>query len=256
MRPSFTFGIGVAGCLLFGVLLKIGGSVITDHGPVAPAEEQSEPQSKTPPVIEHRIVRPIQPERFTAPFADQASGLERIAARLPEKEEKRVSAFLLPRPVSSEVGLFKSGRRVVRLQGLKPLASSAMCGNGSVKSFGRRQAYESPRGRNPRATVEGYGDFNLRLMSARARPQPGSLVMHADRPLRCASARFCRPGSPLAAPLSATMITTDACGSVAGGATPAVEVLTIPCRVMKPSPGSSPSHPAVRAAASSVRTSR
>lgn len=98
-----------------------------------------------------------------------------------------------------------------------------------MKSFGRRQAYESPRGTNPRATVEGYGDFNLRLMSARARPQPGSLVVHADRPLRCASARCCRPGSPLAAPLSATMITTDACGSVAGGATPAVEVLTIPC---------------------------
>ncbi|MGO7578161.1 spermidine/putrescine ABC transporter ATP-binding protein, partial [Rhizobium ruizarguesonis] len=28
--------------------------------------------------------------------------------------------------------------------------------SGSVKSFGRRQAYESPRGRNPRATVGGY----------------------------------------------------------------------------------------------------
>ena len=37
-----------------------------------------------------------------------------------------------------------------------------------VKSFGRRQAYESPRGRNPRGTVDGYGDFDLRPMSAMA----------------------------------------------------------------------------------------
>lgn len=67
----------------------------------------------------------------------------------------------------------------------------------SVKSFGCRQAYESPRGRNPRAAVGGYGDFDLRLMSAMARPRPGSGVMDAERPRRCASARFSRPGSRL-----------------------------------------------------------
>lgn len=41
-----------------------------------------------------------------------------------------------------------------------------------MKSFGRRQAYESPRGRNPRGTVDGYGDFDLRPKSATARPLP------------------------------------------------------------------------------------
>jgi hypothetical protein len=48
-----------------------------------------------------------------------------------------------------------------------------------VKSFGRRQAYESPRGRNPRATGDGYGDFDLLLMSAIARPPSGSAGMNA-----------------------------------------------------------------------------
>jgi hypothetical protein len=126
----------------------------------------------------------------------------------------------------------------------------------SVKSFGRRQAYESPRGRNPRATVGGYGDFDLGLISAMARPRPGSGVLDADRPLRCASARFSRPGSRLDATLLAAIITMNARGSVAGGGAPAAEVWIMPCRVMKQSPGSSPSHPAVRAAASGVRTPR
>lgn len=40
--------------------------------------------------------------------------------------------------------------------------------SGVVKSFGRRQAYESPRGKNPRGTVDGYGDFALRPKSAMA----------------------------------------------------------------------------------------
>jgi diguanylate cyclase (GGDEF)-like protein len=53
-----------------------------------------------------------------------------------------------------------------------------------VMSFGRRQAYESPRGRNPRATSDGYGDFNLQLVSAMARPPAGSLGIDADGPLR------------------------------------------------------------------------
>jgi hypothetical protein len=136
---------------------------------------------------------------------------------------------------------------------------SAMARSGlsaSVKSFGRRQAYESPRGRNPRATVGGYGDFDLGLISAMARPRPGSGVLDADRPLRCASARFSRPGSRLDATLLAAIITMNARGSVAGGGAPAAEVWIMPCRVMKQSPGSSPSHPAVRAAASGVRTPR
>lgn len=125
-----------------------------------------------------------------------------------------------------------------------------------VKSFGRRQAYESPRGRNPRATVEGYGDFALRLIDAVARAQPESGAIDAGRSLRCASARLWRHGTRLVATLSAAMITTDACGSVAGGVRPAAEDLPIPCQVMKPSPGLSPSHPEVRAAASSVQTPR
>jgi len=37
-----------------------------------------------------------------------------------------------------------------------------------LKGFGCREAYESLSCRNPRATVDGYGDFSLRLMSAMA----------------------------------------------------------------------------------------
>ncbi|MER8947189.1 hypothetical protein, partial [Mesorhizobium sp. M0809] len=50
----------------------------------------------------------------------------------------------------------------------------------SVKSFGRRQAYETLRGRNPRATVDGYGDFELRPMSAITQPPLGSAGVDAD----------------------------------------------------------------------------
>lgn len=136
--------------------------------------------------------------------------------------------------------------------------SSAGSGqSASVKSFGRREAYESPRGRNPRTPVEGYGDFDLRLMCAVAGSQSESGMLDGGQVASLRTRAAFRVWPRLAATLSAAMIATDACGSVAGsGVTPATEVLTMPCRVMKPSPGSSPSHPAVRAAASSIRTSR
>jgi len=86
-----------------------------------------------------------------------------------------------------------------------------------VKSFGRRQAYESPRGRNPRATTEGYGDFDLGLVSAMAQSPQGSAAIHADRPLRCASAWLCRSRARIIADLSAWMIAMDTCRSVADG---------------------------------------
>ncbi|WP_292326426.1 hypothetical protein, partial [Mesorhizobium sp.] len=86
-----------------------------------------------------------------------------------------------------------------------------------VKSFGRRQAYESPRGRNPRATGDGYGDFDFRQMSAVVRPVSGGSGVDADGPLRCACARCCRDGGRLAAALSALMITMDVRRSVAEG---------------------------------------
>jgi hypothetical protein len=40
---------------------------------------------------------------------------------------------------------------------------SRAAGSFTVKSFGRRQAYESRRGTNPRASGDGYGDFDFRL---------------------------------------------------------------------------------------------
>ena len=90
-----------------------------------------------------------------------------------------------------------------------------------VKGFGCRQAYESLSCRNPRATVDGYGDFELRPISAMARPTVGSAVMDADRPLRYASARYCRPRTVLVVGLSAATVTTGPRWSVAGGAAPA-----------------------------------
>ncbi|TWI36344.1 hypothetical protein IQ26_02857 [Mesorhizobium tianshanense] len=98
-----------------------------------------------------------------------------------------------------------------------PISTAENCQSAAVKSFGRRQAYESPRGRNPRAPGDGYGDFGFRQMSAIARPPSGSSGVNADRPLRCASARCCRDGGQLGAALSAPMITMDARGFAAGG---------------------------------------
>jgi len=131
-----------------------------------------------------------------------------------------------------------------------------ICPAASVKSFGRRQAYESPRGRNPRATGDGYGDFGFRLMSSMARPSSGSAAMDSDRPLLWASARCCRPGAGPGARLSASAITMDTRGPIAEGRAPAAEGWTMSCRVMGRSPGSPRPCPAVRAAASTVRTLR
>jgi hypothetical protein len=39
-----------------------------------------------------------------------------------------------------------------------------------VKGFGCRQAYESPSCRNPRATIDDYGDFHLRPMPPMVQP--------------------------------------------------------------------------------------
>jgi hypothetical protein len=125
-----------------------------------------------------------------------------------------------------------------------------------------REEFRAPAGvrKSPRKEPADHSRRLWRFQSAAhvrgRRIATGSGMRDAGRSLRCAPARLSELGTMLAATLSAAMITTDACGSVARGMPPAAEVLTMPCRIMKPSPGSSPSHPAVRAAASSVRTSR
>ena len=135
-------------------------------------------------------------------------------------------------------------------------AAFASCRSVVVKSFGRRQAYESPRGRNPRATGDGYGDFDFRQMSAMARPPLGSAGVDADRPLRCASARYCRSGMRFGVALSTSIVTMGARGSVAGGEAPAAEGSTMPCRVIACCSRSLGNRVAVHAVASTVRTSR
>ena len=85
-----------------------------------------------------------------------------------------------------------------------------------VKVFGCRQAYESLSCRNPWTTCEGYGDFDLRLMSTMVRRPPGSFVMDAVIRSVAWSARCRQPGRRLVVALSALMITMDACGSFAG----------------------------------------
>lgn len=47
-----------------------------------------------------------------------------------------------------------------------PPQPSRAAGSFSVKSFGRREAYESPRRTNPRSAGEGLWGFQERLMSA------------------------------------------------------------------------------------------
>jgi hypothetical protein len=148
----------------------------------------------------------------------------------------------------------KSSGRVLNGRFVK--CTSTTGHSGIVKSFGRRQAYESPRGRNPWATVDGYGDFDLRLVSAMARPPPASGGLDAAGPFRLSATRYCRLGARPDATRSASMITMDTRGSVARGWAPAAERWSMPCRVMESSPGSSPWCPAVRAAVATVRTSR
>lgn len=48
-----------------------------------------------------------------------------------------------------------------------------------VKSFGRREAYESLRGRNPRAAAETYGDLAFRLASRMPELRSG-MGQHGD----------------------------------------------------------------------------
>ena len=88
-----------------------------------------------------------------------------------------------------------------------------------VSGAGRRTKVPEEGTRGPQC--DGYGDFDLRLRSAMARPPLRSAGMDADRPLRCASARFSRPGTRLVATLSVATVTIDARVSVAGGGTPA-----------------------------------
>ncbi|CAH1654982.1 hypothetical protein CHELA20_53930 [Hyphomicrobiales bacterium] len=121
-----------------------------------------------------------------------------------------------------------------------------------VKGFGCRQAYESLSCRNPRATVDGYGDFELRPMSALARPALGSAEGDADRLLRCSFARYWRPETGLDGNMTAYVIAADTRGSVVGGGAPAANAGIRPCRVMARPPGLLPIDVAVRAAISSV----
>src|SRR5215203_3244245 len=50
----------------------------------------------------------------------------------------------------------------------------------NVKSFGRRQAYESRRGTNPRGPGETYGDFDFRLVLGLVRPALACTGADAD----------------------------------------------------------------------------
>ncbi|MER9128124.1 hypothetical protein NKH81_35065, partial [Mesorhizobium sp. M0959] len=67
------------------------------------------------------------------------------------------------------------------------------------------------------ATGDGYGDFDLRLVSAMARPPLGSGGFDADGPFRVSATRYCRVVARPDATRSASIITMDTRGSVAGG---------------------------------------
>lgn len=92
----------------------------------------------------------------------------------------------------ADAGVSVLGVRTVRLQGAERRKQHPAYGDivQFVKSFGRRQAYESPRGRNPRTTGRCYGDFDLRLMRGVGSPQPESGSMATERPLRFAPVRL------------------------------------------------------------------
>ena len=128
--------------------------------------------------------------------------------------------------------------------------------SGMMKGFGCREAYESLPCRNPRATVDGYGDFDLQPMSALARLLLESSDADTDRRLRCVVARLCRPGTRFVASLPAAVVTMDSRMSVAGGVAPAADAWTRSCRVTGVRPALPRLHQAVLAAACTVRRSR
>lgn len=86
-----------------------------------------------------------------------------------------------------------------------------------LKGFGCREAYESLSCRNPRATVDGYGDFSLRLMSATAWPPPLGDAVDTDGPLSEAPAQPCSLCAQADGALRASLSTMGARGSVAAG---------------------------------------
>ena len=99
------------------------------------------------------------------------------------------------------------------------ILNAGSCQSAFVKSFGRREAYESRRGTNPRATGYGYGygEFDLRLVLGMVRPPSESGGFDADRPLCLSATRYRRLVARPDATPSASMITMDTRGSVAGG---------------------------------------
>ena len=125
-----------------------------------------------------------------------------------------------------------------------------------MKGFGCGEAYESLPCRNPRATVDGYGDFDLQPMSALARLLLESSEADTDRRLRCVVARLCRPGTRFVASLPAAVVTMDSRMCVAGGVAPAADAWTRSCRVTGVRPALPRLHQAVLAAACTVRRSR
>ena len=66
-----------------------------------------------------------------------------------------------------------------------------------MKSFGRRQAYESRRRTNPRAASVVYGDFGLRPVLRVARRSVGSTRRDADEAHCRSIERFARCGEGL-----------------------------------------------------------
>lgn len=80
----------------------------------------------------------------------------------------------------------------------------------SVKSFGRRQAYESRRGTNPRAARVVYGDFGLRRVLRVARRSVGSTRRDTDEAHCRSIERFARCGERLGYALLAPLMSFGA----------------------------------------------
>ena len=131
------------------------------------------------------------------------------------------------------------------------------CWSAFVKSFGRREAYETLRGTNPRGPMTMvYGYFCFRLRVAQSRPAVGSMGRDAICPKCRWIGWVCRWGLPARAGFCASL-TTDGANSIVGrneGA--AVGNCGRPCRVTAKFSRLVACSAVVRGADASARTSR
>ncbi len=128
MRRAAVIASGVV-ILAWGSALMITGTHLRPGPSAITAETAVDPPKASPPVLESRRVRAINPGEFVSPIDGPGETLERIAPRpsLGGQDEKKVEVILLQRPWTGAAGMLAARGRRVRLAGVLPTAVGLRC---------------------------------------------------------------------------------------------------------------------------------